>query len=287
MIRRLSNGLELPDIGYGTYPMRDRLVESIPEAVKTGYRLIDTSDNYRNEEFVGRGLSECHDHGGEIVVVTKFSNPLKSRSLADCFENSRRKLGGRVDVYLLHWPYPFLWRDQWRRMEELYLSGRCRAIGVCNFERDALSRLLDVCKVRPIIDQFERHPLFQQRQTADFCRENGVQVMSYSPLARMDPLLMRNETLVRIAAAHGKSVGQVVLRWNLEHGDIPIPASGSEAHIRENFDIGGFRLSSDEVSEIDALEAGHRIRFDPAKRFTRTQCARFLWYRFKGLVRHD
>lgn len=287
MSRRLANGLELPEIGYGTYPLRDRLVASIPEALKTGYRLIDTSDNYRNEEFVGRGLSGCADQEGEVVIVSKFSNPLKSRMLEDCFEDSRRKLGGRIDVYLLHWPYPFLWRDQWRRMEELYLSGRCRAIGVCNFEREKLSRLMDGCTVRPMVNQFERHPLFQQRQTADFCREHGVQVMSYSPLARMDPLLMRNETLVRIAAAHGKSVGQVVLRWNLEHGDIPIPASGSETHIRENFDVRDFRLSSEEVSAIDALEAGHRIRFDPAKRFTRTQCAKFLWYRLKGLVRHD
>lgn len=201
------------------------------------------------------------------------------------FASSEAKLGGRIDVYLLHWPFPFLWREQWRMMEDLYLSGRCRAIGVCNFDKAMLGRLLERCRVKPMVNQFERHPLFQQEETAGYCRENGIVVMSYSPFARMDGRLMRNPALERIAAAHGKSVGQVILRWNVEHGDIPIPASRSEAHIRENFDVCGFSLSPDEVAEIDALESGCRVRYDPAKRFSALDKARFMWCRAKLAMR--
>lgn len=284
--RTLSNDVRLPAVGYGTFPLKAELVKAIPEAVDCGCRLIDVSDNYGNEEFAGRGLAAAAEGGAKVTVITKFSRPLKTRSLAKCFQTSVRRLGGRVDVYLLHWPYPFLWRRQWRKMEELYLSGACRAIGVCNFDREKLEQLLRFCRVKPMIDQFERHPLFQQRETADFCRANGIQVMSYSPFARRDVRLMENPVLVEIAARHGKTVGQVIVRWNVEHGDIPIPASRSAGHIRENFSVSDFSLSEEEVARIDALEAGVRVRFDPARRFTWTERGKFLLCWMKGCFGH-
>lgn len=281
----LASGLVLPPIGYGTFPLKERLVESVPLAIAGGCRLVDTSDNYHNEEFVGRGLAACGPSREDIVVVTKFSSPLRTRTLAKCFAAAERRLGGRIDVFLLHWPYPFLWREQWRRMEDLYLAGRCRAIGVCNFDRRRLERLLACCRVRPMIDQFERHPLFQQRETAEFCREQGIKVMCYSPLARMDDRLMRNPVLTELAAKYYKTVGQIVLRWSVEHGDVPIPASGSEEHILENFNIFDFQLTREEVERIDALEAGVRIRFDPARRFTAKNKVQFLRCRVKLAVK--
>ena len=281
MKRTLANGFKMLCIGYGTFPLKDELVETVPLAVRAGYRLVDTSDNYGNEKHVGAGLAASGPESENVVVVTKFSKPARTHEFGRIFRASRKNLGGRIDVYLLHWPYPFLWKKQWRTIEDLYLAGECRAIGVCNFDRRRLEALLRFCRVKPMIDQFERHPLFQQEETAAFCRANGIQVMSYSPFARMDPALMENPVLKEIAAVHGKTVGQVILRWNIEHGDIPIPASKSSAHIAANLEVFDFALAPEEVARIDALEAGHRVRFDPDKRFTFSQKMRFLWERIR------
>lgn len=269
-------------IGYGTFPLGEELVRTIPQAVGCGYRLVDTSDNYKNEKFVGRGLAACGVSRDRLTVVTKFSRPLKTYRLEECFKQSERNLGGRIDVYLLHWPYPFLWKVQWRKLEELYLSGRCKSIGVCNFDKRRLERLLRFCRVKPSVCQFERHPLFQQNETAEFCRENGIKVMCYSPFARMNSRLMKNAVIGRIAESHSMTPGQVILRWSVERGDIPIPASSSEGHIRENFDIEGFSLSDGEMREIDALDAGMRVRFNPDTRFSFGKKVKFFLLRVKG-----
>lgn len=276
---RLYNGVELPDIGFGTFPQKEELRESVPTAIRAGYQLVDTSDNYLNEAFVGDGLSSVSET--PVVVVTKFSQPLRTFDLSKCFEESRQRLGGRIDVYLLHWPFPYLWKDAWKRMEDLYLSGQCKAIGVCNFEKPMLQKLMRFCRVKPMIDQFERHPLFCQRETADFCRDNGIVVMSYSPLARMDQELFSNSVLKSISEQKHKTVSQIILRWNIEHGDIPIPASRRAEHILANFGVFDFRLSKEEVLRIDALDAGHRIRFDPKTRFDQNMKRRFLRYKIK------
>lgn len=263
-------------VGYGTFPLKEELVWTVPLAVSVGYRLIDTSDNYHNEEFIGRGLAQCTVARDELMVVTKFSAPRKTGRISDCFSASERKLGGRIDVYLLHWPYPFLWKRQWRELENLYLSGRVGAIGVCNFDRRRLARLLKSCRVKPAYNQFERHPLFQQRETERFCREQGIGVMCYSPLARNDDRLLGSPQIVAIAANHRVTPSQVVLRWNVQHGNIPLPASRSEGHIRGNNDINGFALSEAEMNRIDELESGLRIRYDPDRRFTFRQKFGFL-----------
>ena len=276
----MTAAFSLPAIGYGTFPLKERLVDAVPTAVRCGFRLVDTSDNYGNEEFVGKGLEACGALNANVVVVSKFSSPRRTGTLSDCFEQSRKRLG-KIDVYLLHWPYPFLWREQWRRMEDHYLAGQCRAIGVCNFDQNRMQDLLRFCRVRPMVNQFERHPLFQQRETTAFYREHGIQVMCYSPLARMDARLMQNPALLDIAAKYRKTVGQVVLRWSIEQGDIPIPASGTETHIRENFDVFDFSLSRDDMKRIDALDSGVRIRFDPARRFDLKAKAKFLLTRLK------
>lgn len=269
-------------VGYGTFPLGEELVRTIPQVVDCGYRLVDTSDNYKNEKFVGRGLAACGISRDRVTVVTKFSRPLKTYRLEECFNQSERNLGGRIDMYLLHWPYPFLWKVQWRKLEELYLSGRCKEIGVCNFDRPRLEKLLRFCRVKPAVCQFERHPMFQQNETAEFCRENGIKVMCYSPFARMNSRLMKNAVIGRIAESHSMTPGQVILRWSVERGDIPIPASSSEGHIRENFDIEGFSLSDGEMREIDALDAGMRVRFNPDNRFSLEKKIKFLILRVKG-----
>lgn len=269
----LNNNYRIPEIGYGTFPQKDSLLSTIPMAMQQGYCMVDTSDNYLNEEYVGCGLENESD---DIVVISKFSQPLRTYELEKCFEESEKKLGGKIDVYLLHWPFPYLWKEQWRRMEELYFCGRCKAIGVCNFDVGYLKELLKICRIKPAINQFERHPLFQQNEIVELCRKNGIQVMSYSPLARMDKTLHGNKVLCDIAEKYGKTTGQVILRWDIDTDCIPIPASSSLKHIKENYDVFDFVLTESEVAAINSQEAGHRIRFNPRTRFTKEQERSFL-----------
>lgn len=262
----LNNGINIPAIGYGTFPQKESLNENIAVAVRSGYQLIDTSDNYYNEEYVGNGLKKVEK--GSLTVISKCSDPYRFLNVEDCFEESKEVLDDKLDIYLLHWPYPFLWRKMWKQMESIYLQKKCRAIGVCNFEKKHLKRLLRICRVVPMIDQFECHPDFQQKETLEFCKDHGIQVMSYSPLARNDPSLMRNSVLERIAKEHDKTVSQIILAWNVSKGLLPIPSSVSEEHMRSNIDIFEINLSADEIAAIDGLEANNRVRFDPDKRFS-------------------
>lgn len=276
---KLYNGFGVPLVGYGTFPHQELLVEKIPLAINAGYRMFDTSDNYDNEVFVGKGLANVDK--SNVVVISKFSLPYRTHELEICFEESRKKLGGIINIYLLHWPYPWLWKEQWRRMEKLYLEGKCDAIGVCNFDIGYLKELLSFCKVKPAINQFERHPMFQQKKLVDFCHANDIAVMSYSPLARMNKSLHDdNNILCIIAKKYKKTVNQVILRWNVDTGSIPIPASSSYQHIKENTEIFDFGLNDDEVEMINHMEAGMRIRYNPRTRHTFREKLSFLKYNF-------
>ncbi|MBR4329847.1 MAG: aldo/keto reductase, partial [Candidatus Riflebacteria bacterium] len=171
--------LNLPEMGFGTFPQKEKLLESVPTAIKYGYRLIDTSDNYQNEEFVGEALKKIDSETlDEITVISKFSQPMRTYELEKCFDESKAKLNNKLNVYLLHWPFPFLWKEEWKRMENLYLSGKCDAIGVCNFEEKHLKKLFKFCRVKPMFNQFECHPTFQQKELINFCKDNGITVIA-------------------------------------------------------------------------------------------------------------
>lgn len=272
----LFNGLQLPIIGYGTFPQKDTLAHNVPYAYNVGYRMLDTSDNYLNEEYVGAGLASIENT--DITVITKFSQPLRTSELENCFNESFCKLKrkGELDVYLMHWPFPYLWKTEWRKMEDLYLQGKCAAIGVCNFDVGYLKELLRVCRVKPMINQFEHHPLFQQKELVEMCKQENIQVMSYSPLARMDEQLNANSVLTRIAEKYEKTVNQIILRWNIDTSCIPIPASSSEKHIKENFDVFDFKLTKEEIESINQLDCGKRIRYNPRTRFDKYTQRKFF-----------
>ena len=273
----LNNGYTMPNVGFGTYPYTEPLIRCIPYAVDIeGVHLIDTSDNYKNEEFVGKGLAQADL--SNVIVIGKFSQPFRSHELERCFEESRKKLG-KLNIYLLHWPYPFLWKKQWRKMEDLYLKGKCDAIGVCNFDLGYMKELLAMCRVKPVINQFERHPFFQQQELVDYCLDHDITVMAYSPVARMDKELHENAILKSLADKYGKKVSQVILRWDIDTNCVPIPASSSENHIKENFDVFDFNLTSEEIESINSLERGKRIRFNPRTRFTTIKRIKMLLYR--------
>lgn len=279
----IANKIEWPDIGYGTYSQKETLADTIPFAIKSGYRLIDASDNYNNEAYVGQGLkrAEHEDKSDNVIVVSKFSQPYRSGELELCFDQSNEALNGKMRVYLLHWPYPFLWRYQWRKMEELCCKGKCDAIGVCNFDVNKLKQLLKICKIKPAVNQIERHPFFQQNEITEFAKNNGIRIMCYSPVARMDKEMLNNEVLCTLSKKYNKTICQIILRWDLQHNDIPIPGSSSESHIAENIDIFDFSLTENEMKMIDSLECGKRIRFDPRKRFAPKSKLRFLILRIK------
>ena len=274
---KLNNGFLIPEIGYGTFPNKEKLTDVIPIVYQTGYKLIDTSDNYLNEEFVGQGLSKID--GQDVVVVSKFSQPLRTYDLKTCFNESKHKLG-KLNIYLLHWPFNYLWKQQWKLMESLYSDGLCDAIGVCNFDLGYMKELLSFCKIKPAINQLERHPLFQQKEICDFCKKESIQIMSYSPVARMDSDLHESNILKEIASKYQKTVSQIIMRWNIDTGCIPIPASTSEKHIKENIDVFDFTLSDDEISAINDMESGKRIRFNPRTRFTNKQKVKFFIYKY-------
>lgn len=273
---KIDNGNSLPVIGFGTFPYKEPMITCIPKAVKEyNVGLIDTSDNYQNEEYVGKGLAQVDL--SKVKVLSKFSQPLRTNELEKCFEESKSNLGV-INIYLLHWPYPFLWKKQWRKMEELYLAGKCEAIGVCNFDLGYMKELLSFCRVKPAINQIERHPLFQQQELVDFCQNHDIVVMAYSPMARMDRELHENRVIRGIADKYGKTTSQIILRWDIDTGCIPIPASSSEKHITENYDIFDFLLSDEEIALINGLESGKRIRFDPRKRFSNNLKFKFWLY---------
>lgn len=276
MEKLLNNGCKVPIIGFGTFPYKDPLIKCLPKAIGCdGVRLIDTSDNYQNEEYVGKGLAQVDL--SKVTIISKFSRPLRTNELDKCFEESMNNLGA-INIYLLHWPYPYLWKKQWRKMEELYLSGKCDAIGVCNFDLGYMKELLAFCKVKPTINQIERHPMFQQQELVDYCQENDIAVMAYSPVARMDKRLHECSLLKKIANKYGKTTNQVILRWDIDTGCIPIPASSTEKHITENYDIFDFVLTESEIAAINSLECGMRIRYNPRKRFTKKSRFEMLMY---------
>ena len=265
-------------IGFGTFPMKEVLEEVIPLAERNGYSFIDTSDDYFNETFVAKGVEGTH-----LKIFTKFSlvnNVLHFDSYVEEQMKLYKDHGLKVHCYLIHWPYPFLYKKIWRKMEQLYLHGVVEEIGVCNFTTKHLQNLLKDCRVKPMYNQIELHPLFQQRDVTQFCAENGIRVISYSPFARMDDELFSNETIQQIAQDHKTTVHNVILKWNLQKGYIPIPSTSKENHL-ENMSLNNLSqitLSEQEIASIDAMDKGKRVRFNPDTYFSAKSKVKFLAY---------
>lgn len=268
-------------IGFGTFPMKDVLEDMIPLAEKNGYQFIDTSDDYYNEVFAAKAASTT-----QLKIFTKYS--LVNDVLHfDSRVNAQLKIfkdhGLKVHAYLIHWPYPFLYKKIWRKMEELYLNGVVEKIGVCNFTVKHLQDLMKDCRVKPMYNQIELHPLFQQKEVTRFCEENNIQIISYSPFARMDRELFDNKVIRDIAQAHDTTIHNVILKWNMQKGFIPIPSSSKAEHL-EAMSLSALNqitLSDQEITEIDALDVGKRVRFNPDTYFSsKTKLKLFVYSLF-------
>lgn len=257
---KLNNGVAMPMEGFGVFQIPDaaQCRQAVTDALKAGYRLIDTAAAYLNEEAVGEAIRESGIPREELFITTKlwvqdhgYENTKKA------FETSMRKLGLEyLDLYLIHQPLGDYY-GSWKAMEELYAQGKIRAIGVCNFYPERLADLCIHAKVKPAVNQIECHPFFQRDGDMETMKEYGVQIESWGPLAEGQKDIFKNETLAAIGAKYGKSVAQVILRWHVQRGVVIIPKSVHKNRIEENIDIWDFELSEDDMKVIAGMDTGH------------------------------
>jgi methylglyoxal/glyoxal reductase len=265
----LYNGLKIPVLGMGTYPLNGLRLSFFtacaPTCIGGGYSLIDTASAYSNEYWIGYGIRLSPVPRSRFFVTSKLSNSeQRNGNVRNALLKSIKKMAiKKIDLYLMHWPNPETYLDCWKKMEDLYDEGLVRAIGVCNFHQHHLENIFSSSRIRPMVNQIELHPLLSQKPLVDFCNKHDVQVEAYSPLARMHQKLIHNEALLEIAKNKQKTLPQVVFRWNYQCGIIPIPKCSSLKRLRENIDIFNFELSTEEMQRIDNLNCNFRVRHDP------------------------
>jgi Aldo/keto reductases, related to diketogulonate reductase len=261
----LNNGVEMPILGFGVYQIADteECERSVYEAIRAGYRLIDTAAAYQNEEAVGTAIQKSGVTREEIFVTTKlWIQDAGCESTKKAFERSLKRLQlDYLDLYLIHQPYGDVY-GSWRAMEELYREGKIRAIGVSNFQPDRLMDLMVHNEVVPAVNQIETHPFNQQIETQKFLEENKVQIESWGPFAEGKNNIFENELLLAISGKYQKTVAQVILRWLTQRGVVVIPKSVRKERIVENFDIFDFELSNEDMNAIVTLDTKKSLFFD-------------------------
>lgn len=258
---QLNNGVNIPAIGYGTYKTAENDVSIILSAIECGYRLLDTASIYKTEQQTGAAIRESGIPREEITVISKvWRNDLGYHKTKEAFAKSLKQTGlNYLDLYLIHWPANARnfdnWQktnaETWRAMEELLEEGKIKSIGVSNFWPEHLEALLDSAKIKPAVNQIEFHPGYWQPETTQYCKEKGIVLQAWSPLAR--GRIFGNEILIEIANRHQKTVSQIALRWIVQQGVIPIPKAASKERMNENFDIFDFALSDEEMELINNL----------------------------------
>ena len=258
----LNNGVKMPILGFGVYQIPDpeQCENAVYEALKTGYRLIDTAAGYLNEEAVGRAIKRSGVPREELFITTKiWVQDAGYESAKAAFAKSLKKLQlDYLDLYLIHQPFGDYY-GTWRAMEELYREGKIKAIGVSNFLPDRLMDLIMHNEIAPAVNQIETHPFYQQTESTAFLKEQGVQHQSWAPFAEGQGNMFSNELLTTIAEKHNKSVAQIVLRWLVQREIVVIPKSVRKERIIENFDIFDFQLSVEDMEKISSLDTGESL----------------------------
>ncbi|WP_105631574.1 aldo/keto reductase [Cronobacter dublinensis] len=270
----LNNGVKMPALGFGVFQASpEETVTSVKEAIRAGYRLIDTASVYGNEHEVGEAIRQSGVDRNDLFVTTKvWISEYGYDDTLYGFERSMRKLGlEQLDLYLMHWPVPRDWErsvDTWKAMVRLYEEGRIKAIGVSNFEPEHIERLAQISSVLPAVNQVELHPYFNQSDLRAYHKTRGIITQAWSPLGGVNIYesaknhftrsVLEDAVLEGIASRHGKSTAQVILRWHLQHGTAVIPKSVKPARIAQNADLFDFQLSDEEMLAIDNLNTGLR-----------------------------
>lgn len=274
----------MPSIGMGTYPLQDEaMVKASIAATKCGYRAFDTAHAYGNEVSVGNALQEVYRVNGlnraDLFIISKIGDAL-NQGMPDgklfyaSAPNEQKDIKGIVstqldrtlkdlktdylDLLLIHWPHPDYFVEVWNALEGEYHAGKVRAIGVSNCRERHLKKLIDTCSICPMVNQIELHPLHTRKGLITFCQQFDIQVVAYSPLLMMDRKLLGKSIFNLLSQKYNKSIPQIILRWDIQQGVIPIPKSGNPVRLQQNIDIFDFELTADDITEIDSLNENYR-----------------------------
>lgn len=267
---KMNNGIEIPSIGYGTYQIRQKseIENGIKTAYSCGYRLFDTAVMYNNEQLIGQSIKKLKLPRNDLFLTTKIiPQDMTYEKAKQSIDKSLKKLNtDYIDLVLIHWPgvtNPQQRIDVWKALEEAVGQGKVKSIGLSNFLKKHIEQILNNCKIKPVINQIECHPLYYDKETIDYCKSQNIIVEAYCPLAEFHKNLIQNKQIVEIAKNLGKSVPQVILRWHLQHQIIPLPKSVHSNYIKENYDLDGFALSEEQMKIIDGLNTNFKIDWDP------------------------
>jgi diketogulonate reductase-like aldo/keto reductase len=256
----------IPAIGFGTWEIKpDETKQSVLTALEAGYRLIDTAKIYGNEKEVGEAIRDSGLQRSELFITTKLWNEDQGYdSTMRAFEASLDKLGlDYLDLYLIHWPATSRRGESWQALQDLYDQGQVRAIGVSNFTVRHLEELKSDSRMVPMVNQIEFHPYIyeDQREVLEYCRQHDIIVEAYSPLARG---ARQPSTIIKVIANElNKTPAQILLRWCIQQGTVPLPRSRSAEHTRENFEVFNFELNDVQMKNLNSLSDGQRVTWDP------------------------
>jgi Aldo/keto reductases, related to diketogulonate reductase len=237
----------------------EELCNAVGAAFRAGYRHFDLARAYFNEEDFRKALTINAINRDDIFITSKFNVFNEHENIEKELNETLHALDTEyIDLYLMHWPHPKNYIDAWHQLEQLYFKKKARAIGVCNFRERHLHRLLEVAEIIPAINQIENHPLFQLPELIKFCKDKGIQVEAYCPLALNDQRLLESELLIKLSLKYKKTISQIILRWHLDRVIIPVPKSKSPERIAENCDVFDFTLQADEIEAINAMNIGYK-----------------------------
>lgn len=261
----LNNGVKMPAVGFGVFQIQDAdtVQQVVEEAIKTGYRLIDTAEAYGNEEAVGKAIKASGVPREELFITTKaFIQHMSYEGAKEAFAESLKKLDlDYIDLYLLHQPVGDTF-GAWRALEELYKAGKIRAIGVSNFKNDQIANLSLFNEVVPAVNQVEVHVFHQKQADQDYLASKGIQMESWGAFAEGKNDVFNNPVLKAIADKYGKTTAQVMLRWQLQRGIVSLSKSANPERVRQNFAIFDFELSDDDMAQIATLNTDTTVFAD-------------------------
>lgn len=266
---QLRDGTRMPALGFGLYKVpADQAEEVVVAGIAAGYRLVDGAEFYANEEAVGRGLRRIDVDRADLYLTSKFwgEESQDRDAVLASFEATEQALGTSVDLYMIHWPRPSRnqYVDVWRTLIELRDAGRIRSIGVSNFTEQHLARLIEETGEPPVVNQVELHPYLQQPGLRAFHDEHGIVTQAWSPLGRGN--VIADPVVAALAAAHGVTPAQVIIRWHLQVGNAVIPKSVNPERLRSNRDVYGFELTDDDMARLAELERDQRFGTSPYER---------------------
>ena len=262
----LNNGVRIPQLGFGTFQIKPvDTAQATLTALEAGYRHIDTAEMYGNEKEVGQAIRQSGLDRADVFVTSKLNNGYHARDAAlKAFDQTLADLGfDHLDLFLIHWPLPGVgdYVETWRAMEEIYQSGRAKAVGVSNFQIAHLQRLFDETGLIPAVNQIEVHPFLTQEPLRAFGTEHGVVTEAWSPIARGK--VVEDATIKEVAERVGRTPAQVTLRWHLQRGDVVFPKSTRSERITENFNLFDFELSAQDMAAMSSLNRDERTGPDP------------------------